>query len=191
MIQECLIGIAKLAFDQGPNNPSARNLITKLLASEAKELRETLEAEFAIPIKPALSLRERTAEQQREWEEHWKEIEILEVEELNADFEKNIASLCEQWFWFESWRAEFKGIRDRQLAHLDTSKVGSDYVITPVKGPDWKTVKEAINRLVEIAKLLLTILHRKDESFGQFRELAERDANDFWAGTEGSSLAGS
>jgi hypothetical protein len=77
-------------------------------------------------------------------------------------------------------RTEFKKIRDKQLAHLDTSKVGSDYVLTPVNGPDWKTVKEAIDRLVELAELLLTVLHRLDESFDQFRELAKRDASGFW-----------
>ena len=90
------------------------------------------------------------------------------------------AAPSEGWLWFENHQTEFKKIRDKQLAHLDTSKAGSDYVLTPVSGPDWKTVKEAIDRLVELAKLLLTVLHRLDESFDQFRESAKRDASGFW-----------
>jgi AbiU2 len=180
MIQECLIGITKLAFDQQPNNPSARNLITGLLAPEAKELREALKADFAVPIRPGPPLGERTPEQLQDWEEHWKEEEKREAKELEAAFEEHLKSLCERWFWFENHRTEFKKIRDKQLANLDTSKVGSDYVLTPVNGPDWKTVKEAIDRLVELAELLLTVLHRLDESFDQFRELAKRDASGFW-----------
>jgi hypothetical protein len=180
MIQECLIGITKLAFDRQPNNPSARNLITGLLAPEAKELREALKADFAVPIKPGPPLEERTLEQLQDWEELWKEEEKREAEELEADFEEHLKSLCERWLWFENHRVDFKNTRDKKLAHLDTSKVGSDYVLTPVSGPDWKTVKEAIDRLVELAELLLTILHRLDESFDQFRELAKRDASGFW-----------
>jgi hypothetical protein len=172
LIQESL-GITKLAFDQQPNNPSARNLITGLLAPEAKELREALKADFAVPIRPGPPLGERTPEQLQDWEEHWKEEEKREAKELEAAFEEHLKSLCERWFWFENHRTEFKKIRDKQLAHLDTSKVGSDYVLTPVNGPDWKTVREAIDRLVELAELLLTVLHRLDESFDQFRQLAK------------------
>jgi hypothetical protein len=182
MIQECLIGITKLAFDQQPNNPSACNLITGLLAPEAKELREALKTDFAVQIKPGppLDLGERTPEQLQDWEEHLKEEEKREAKELEAAFEEHLKSLSERWFWFENHRTEFKKIRDKQLAHLDTSKIGSDYVLTPVNGPDWKTVKEAIDRLVELAKLLLTVLHRLDESFDQFRDLAKQDASGFW-----------
>jgi hypothetical protein len=37
-----------------------------------------------------------------------------------------------------------------------------------------------IDRLVELSKLLLTVLHRLDESSEQFRELAKRDTSGFW-----------
>jgi len=47
-------------------------------------------------------------------------------------------------------------------------------------GPEWKVVKEAVQRLIRIAELLLTILHNKDEGFDQFVELARRDARDYW-----------
>src|SRR6266567_3204189 len=53
MIQECLIEITKLAFDDKPKNPSARNLISGLLASESEKIREALRAKFVIPIRPA------------------------------------------------------------------------------------------------------------------------------------------
>ena len=53
MIQECLIGITKLALDQQPNNPSARNLINELLSPAAQPMRDKLKADFAVPIKPA------------------------------------------------------------------------------------------------------------------------------------------
>ena len=93
LIQECLIGIAKLAFDWQANNPSARNLIIGLLAQEAEELREALKADFAVPIKPEPPLGERTQEQLQDWEEHWKEEENLEAKELEADFKEPSNSL--------------------------------------------------------------------------------------------------
>jgi hypothetical protein len=49
-----------------------------------------------------------------------------------------------------------------------------------VADPEWGVIKEAVQRLIEMAELLLNVLHRKDESFGQFSKLARRDADDFW-----------
>jgi hypothetical protein len=160
LIQECLIGIAKLAFDRQANNPSARNLVTGLLGPEAKEIREILRAEFAVPIRPAPNP---GCEFTKVDLEVWEEVEKQEVNELQKEYDGHLKGLREGWLWFENHQTEFKKIRDKQLAHLDTSKAGSDYVLTPVSGPDWKTVKEAIDRLVELAKLLLTVLHRLDE----------------------------
>jgi hypothetical protein len=45
--------------------------------------------------------------------------------------------------------------------------------------PEWG-VKEAVQRLIEMAELLLNILHQRNEPFGQFTSLAERHAADFW-----------
>jgi hypothetical protein len=109
-----------------------------------------------------------------------KEIEAREAKEREADFERYQEELCQGWFWFEKRRNEFKQIRDKQLAHLDTSKIGSDYVITPVSGPDWKNVKDAVSRLIRLAELLLSLLYQPDESFDQLRELAKRDSDLFW-----------
>jgi len=55
LIQECIIGITKTAYDSGPRNPTAGTLIEALLDPETEELREKLEAFFAVPIKPGLT----------------------------------------------------------------------------------------------------------------------------------------
>jgi orotate phosphoribosyltransferase-like protein len=60
------------------------------------------------------------------------------------------------------------------------SLVGQEYKLWEVEGPDWKTVKEAVTRLINIAEILLTILHKKDEGFDQAVEIARQIAADFW-----------
>jgi hypothetical protein len=137
-IQECLIGITKLAFDQQPNNPSAVNLISELLSPEAEAVREGLKAKFVIPILLTSIHGRELTEQDLVFRA---EIEKQEIKELEAAFEKYLEELCQKWSWFEKRRNEFKRIRDSRLAHSDTSKVGSDYVLGPVDGPDWKTTK--------------------------------------------------
>jgi len=77
-------------------------------------------------------------------------------------------------------RGKFKNLRDQRLAHIDVAKAGQTYELKEAPGPEWKTVKQAIRRLVRIAELLLTILQKRDESFDQFLELARRDARGFW-----------
>jgi hypothetical protein len=66
------------------------------------------------------------------------------------------------------------------LAHVDVAKAGQIYELKEAPGPEWGTVKEAMQRLIRIAELVLTILHTKDEGFDQFVELARRDARDYW-----------
>jgi hypothetical protein len=66
------------------------------------------------------------------------------------------------------------------LAHIDVAKAGQCYELKEAPGPEWGVVKEAVQRLVRIAELLLTILQKKDEGFDQFVQLARRDARDFW-----------
>jgi hypothetical protein len=57
---------------------------------------------------------------------------------------------------------------------------GQEYRLAAPQGPTWKDVKEAVERLVHVTEILLTILHRKDESFGQFQAIAAEIASDFW-----------
>src|SRR6266436_3362162 len=54
LIQECIIGITKLAYDSGPQNPTAARLIEDILNPQADGLREKLKARFVVPIKPSL-----------------------------------------------------------------------------------------------------------------------------------------
>ena len=177
MIQECLIEIPKLVFDDRPNNPTAHNLISGLLAPESEKVREALKAKFVLPVPVATIPGREQTEVDLAFQ---KEIEAREAKNREADFESYQKELCQGRFWFEHRKDEFKRIRDKQLAHLDTSKIGSDYVITPVAGPDWKTLKEAVGRLIELAELLLSLLYQPDESFEQFCKLAKRDADLFW-----------
>ena len=68
----------------------------------------------------------------------------------------------------------------RRLAHIDV-KLGRDvYQLQEIKGPDWRTLKESVSHLVRIAEILLTILHKKDESFPQAIGIAQKTAADFW-----------
>jgi len=58
--------------------------------------------------------------------------------------------------------------------------VGQEYKLFEAKGPDWKTVKEAVSRLINVAEILLTILHKEDQGFDQAVEIARQIAADFW-----------
>jgi hypothetical protein len=58
--------------------------------------------------------------------------------------------------------------------------VGQEYSLAAPEGPTWKDVKEAVERLVHVTEILLTILHQKDESFGQFQAIASEVASEFW-----------
>jgi hypothetical protein len=107
-------------------------------------------------------------------------MERREVEELKQAFEQHLLELDKEWQWFSGHRDKFKELRDRRLAHVDVAKAGQAYELKNAPGPEWKVVKQAVQRLIHIAELLLTILQKKDESFDQFVELARRDARDFW-----------
>jgi len=95
-------------------------------------------------------------------------------------FDQDLLELEKEWKWFTKHRDKFKNLRDRKLAHVDVAKAGQAYELKQAPGPEWKVVKEAVRRLIRIVELLLTILHKKDEGFDQFVELARRDAQDFW-----------
>jgi hypothetical protein len=54
LMQECVIGVAKLAYDDEPQNPTAVRLSEVLLALPAK-LKEQVKAEFSKPITAVLA----------------------------------------------------------------------------------------------------------------------------------------
>ena len=177
LIQECIIGITKLAYDAGPQNPTAANLIEKILDPQAEELRQKLKGVFAVPIKLYRIPGRPPSKEDRAFRE---EIERQEIEELKQAFHLYLLELEKEWQWFKDHRDKFKDLRDRKLAHIDVAKAGQTYELKNAPGPEWGVVKEAVQRLIRIAELLLTILQKSDESFDQFVELARRDARDFW-----------
>jgi hypothetical protein len=183
LMQECVIGITKLAYDPGSQNPTAGRLIENVLSLPKATLEKWREA-FSVPIRavPA-SGREETDEDLA----IWREIEEIEIRELREAFDQYLPQLEKEWEWLLQHKQAFKDLRDRKLAHLDVSLIGDEYRLREVEGPDWKTVKEAVERLIRVAEILLTILHKKDESFDQAVKIARRIADDFWG--EDRSLA--
>jgi hypothetical protein len=177
LMQQCLIGITKFAYDTEPKNPTVNRMTAVLLNPATRSLRAALKSEFAVPIKPAPDIEGAWSAQD---EEMWQQAKSQEIEELSDAFEDQLKRIDEHRKWFAAHHQKFKDLRDKHLAHLDISKVGKTYILRKVAGPEWGVIKEAVQRLIEMAELLLNVLHRKDESFGQFSKLAKRDANDFW-----------
>jgi AbiU2 len=176
LIQECVIGITKLAYDPNSQNPTAGRLIETILKLPPQAVNKLKDA-FSIPIKGVLaSGRPETEADLRVWQE----IEKMEVKELQQAFDQYVPKLENEWEWFSQHREAFKILRDKRLAHLDVSLVGEECKLSEAQGPDWETVKEAVRRLINIAEILLTILHKKDEGFDQAVEIARRIAADFW-----------
>jgi hypothetical protein len=178
LMQECTIGITKLAYDHGSQNPTAGRLIENLF-SLPKDVREKLRDAFSVPIRAVLASDREETEQDLKI---WLDIEQLEIQELRQAFDEYLPQLETEWDWLSQHKEAFKDLRDRRLAHLDVSLIGDEYRLREVDGPDWKTVKEAVERLIRIAEILLTVLHKKDEGFDQFVEIARRTAKDFWEG---------
>ena len=58
--------------------------------------------------------------------------------------------------------------------------IGEEYKLFDARGPDWKTVKEAVSRLTNVAEILLTILYKEDQGYDQAIEIARQIAADFW-----------
>ena len=176
LIQQCIIGINKLVYDSKPQNPTAATLIAGIL-NAPQALRDKLEAAFSVPIKPAPSMLGQTAEEDPAI---WEEIEKLETQELKEAFNQSLPELEQEWQWFSQRERKFRDLRDKRLAHIDVMSVGKEYALSAPQGPTWTEVKEAIERLVHVTEILLTILHQKDESFGQFQAIAREVAGDFW-----------
>src|SRR5262245_14068497 len=82
--------------------------------------------------------------------------------------------------WFGGHQNKFKNLRDQRLAHLDVAKIGQSYKLKKTPGPEWRTVKQAMEHLINTAELLLTILCKESHSFDQAVELSRRDAQDYW-----------
>jgi hypothetical protein len=176
LIQECIIGVTKLTYDPEPQNPTAGRLIEAILDPPSQALRDKLKEVFSVPIKPALPPERQTEDDLAVWAE----IERIETQELQQTFDQYLPELKKHWDWFSQYRDAFKQLRDKKLAHIDVRLVGQSYEIIDVPGPDWKVVKEAVKRLIDVAEILLTILHQKDEGFGQFLEITRQVAVDFW-----------
>ncbi len=159
LVQTCIIGITKLAY--APSQP----------------LRDKLKAAFSIPIKAAPVLGDTPTEEDLEF---WKEIEKIELKELQQDFDRYLPQLEEQWQWFSQHEEAFKDLRDKRFAHIDVSLIDQEYKLREVEPPPWQTMKEAVERLIQVADILLTILHQKDEGFKQDVAIARKAAADFW-----------
>jgi hypothetical protein len=176
LMQECVIGITKLAYDPDSQNPTAGRLIETILKLPSQTL-DKLKDAFSVPIRAVLASGRPETEADLS---AWQQIEKIEVQELRQAFDQYLPELEKEWEWFSQHREAFKELRDKRLAHLDVSLVGQEYKLWEVEGPDWKTVKEAVTRLINIAEILLTILHKKDEGFDQAVEIARQIAADFW-----------
>ena len=142
-------------------------------------MRDKLKAVFSVPIKSA-PLIYKSEEEEKEQAAVWEEIEKIEMRELQQIFDAYLPKLDQEWEWFKERKQIFKDLRDKRFAHIDVMLVSQEYALSAPEGLTWKDVKEAVERLVHVTESLLTILHRKDESFGQFQAIAAEVASDFW-----------
>ena len=167
----------KLAYDDGSQNPTAGKLIEAITDPRSQPLRDQLKDAFSIPIKPAST-------PENSWVEEdlaaWKEIEKIEVQELRQAFDQYLQELEKQWKWFRQHQEAFRELRDKRFAHIDVNLINQEYKLSEVEPPNWYTIKEAVGRLIQVAEILLTILHQKDESFEQAVKIARQIAADFW-----------
>jgi hypothetical protein len=139
--------------------------------------REKLKDAFADPIKAFLASDRSPTEADLLVGQ---EMEKMDVQGLRQSFDQYLLELEKERQWFSQHQEAFKELRDKRFAHLDVKLVGREYKIAEVKGPDWKTVKEAVAHLINVAEILLTILHKEDQSFAQAVEIARQIASDFW-----------
>lgn len=154
---------------QNPNRNHRRSPIT---TAEGK-LRDA----FSIAIKPVPILGNiPTGEDLTLWEE----IDKIDVQVLKQNFDRYLPRLEEQWHWFSQHEEAFKRLRDKRFAHIDVSLIDQEYKLAEVEPPSWQTMKDAVERLILVAEILLTILHRKHEGFKQVVQVARKAAADFW-----------
>lgn len=127
LMQECIIGITKLAYDDGSQNPTAGRLIENLFSLPKEGVREKLRDAFSVPIRAVLVSDREESEQDLKI---WQDIEQLEMQKLRQAFDEYLPQLEREWDWLRQH-------------------------------------KEAVEHLIRIAQILLTVLHKKDEGFDQ------------------------
>jgi hypothetical protein len=74
----------------------------------------------------------------------------------------------------------FKKLRDKRFAHIDVSLIDQEYTLREVEPPSWQTIKDAVEHLIQVAEIFLSVLHQKDEGFEQAVSIARKAAMDFW-----------
>ena len=175
LIRCCVLGITKLTYDQQKNNPTAGNLIGALLDPKHGHVRSLLKDDFSVPIKLSPAPTEA-------WEiEIWKREDEKEARKLRAAFDRYLRKLQERRDWFDSKKTEFLDLRDKVIAHLDPILVGDKYELRKLTGPTWGVMKQAVKGLIDVAEILLVILHRKGGGFGHDLKLARENARAFWS----------
>jgi hypothetical protein len=177
LVQICIIGITKLAYDAESQNPTVGNLIGAIINPSAQALRDKLKDAFSIPIEPAAVARNIPSPEESAALE---EIARIDAKELRLTFDRYLSELEEQWRWFSEQKQAFKDLRDRRFAHIDVGLIDREYQLPEIEPPTWRTIKGAVERLILVAEILLTIVHQKDESFEQAVSIARKAAVDFW-----------
>jgi hypothetical protein len=128
----CILGIARLAYDKGSKNPSARKLIKALTvrSTGADGLRKQLKADFSrpmlvggVPGLPPSKLDLATSA----------ELNKEEIRERQQTFDDRISQLENQWQWFKEHETKFVDFRNKRLAHLEVSKCEDHYGLTEIQ----------------------------------------------------------
>jgi hypothetical protein len=148
LIQECIIGITKLAYDAEPQNPTAERLIGNILSLPSSTLNK-LKDTFSVPIKAVLAADRPPTEADLLVGQ---EMEKMDVQGLRQSFDQYLLELEKERQWFSQHQEAFKELRDKRFAHLDVKLVGREYKIAEVKGPDWKTVKKRLRISLTLQK---------------------------------------
>jgi AbiU2 len=178
LVRYCVLGITKLVYDEQKNNPTVGILIDNLLDRKHDPIRSRLKDVFSTPIKlshpPGQALPNKEVELRARQEQQ-------DARELSETFDRHLSELQKHRDWFDSHKTEFLDFRDKLIAHLDAILVGKKYQLTKVSGPTWGVMKQAIERLVAVAEILLVILHQRDEGFDQVLKLARENSDAFWS----------
>lgn len=78
---------------------------------------------------------------------------------MQQAFDQYLPELEKQWIWFRQHQKAFKELRDKRFAHVDASLINKEYKLFEVEPPTWNTMKQAVERLIQVTEILLTILH--------------------------------
>jgi hypothetical protein len=149
LIQECIIGITKLAYDPGPQNPTAWNLIQTIL-NLPSQTRDKLKDAFSVPIKAVLASDRPPTEADLLVGQ---EMEKMDVQGLRQSFDQYLPELEKEQQWFNQHREAFKELRDKRFAHLDVSLVCQEYKLSAVQGPDGRQLRKRLRVSFALQKL--------------------------------------